>query len=90
MLISGKSRDGSDARPFYGMFVSPDGNEWSSEPYTKKQQLDYKNHETYWDIMNFHKNELTFEEIYETIQNKTSKLSRKHRDFVINYIKYKT
>jgi hypothetical protein len=85
MFVSGKTEDGTDARPVYGMFTSPDGEQWGNQPYTEEQRIDYKNHETYWDIMNFHKNQLTFEEMYETIKKKESKLSRKHRDFVINY-----
>jgi hypothetical protein len=86
MLISGKSKDGSDARPFYGMFTSPDGETWGNQPFTEEQRLDYIEHETYWDIMNFHKNQLSFEEIYELIIKKESKLSRRHREFVIDYI----
>ena len=35
MIYSGKSEDGSDMYPVKGVYVSPDGEEWSNMPYTK-------------------------------------------------------
>ena len=88
MFITGKSADGSDARPVYGMFVSPDGENWGSEPFTKEQEIDEKRFNKFWDIMNFHNNELEIEEIGEIIRNKKSKLCKKDREFVLTYLKY--
>lgn len=38
MFLSGKSHCGWDAREEQGVFVSPDGTEWSNIPYTKEQK----------------------------------------------------
>jgi len=89
MFITGTTSDGSDARPVYGMFINPENdNEWSNMPFTNEQKIDEKRFNKYWDIMNFHKNELEFEEISELIKQKKSKLCRKDRDFVLTYLKY--
>lgn len=38
MMITGSSKDGSDARIAMGMFVSPCGTYWSSAPITHEQK----------------------------------------------------
>jgi len=38
MFFNGKSDCGWDAREEQGVFVSPDGKEWSNLPYTKEQR----------------------------------------------------
>ena len=32
-LYTGKSADGSDMYPAQGMYMSPDGEQWSNQPY---------------------------------------------------------
>ncbi len=89
MLIVGKGPDFKKSRPFQGVFVNPENeNEWSSLPYNTEQEIDEKRFNKYWDIMNFHDNELDIEEIGNLIKNKKSKLCRKDRDFVLTYLKY--
>ena len=91
MFITGNGPDFTTSRPFFGMFTNPDNeDEWGSEPFTKEQEIEEKRFNKYWDIMNFHKNELEFSEIAELIKQKKCKLGRKDRDFVITYLKYHT
>ena len=78
MIYTGKSSDGSDAYPVMGAFVSPDGNEWSSEPYTKEDKM-YQ--ELYFHLS---KNLRYIEEEYELIQQKKSQLSVRLRNYVIH------
>lgn len=85
MFITGTGKDFSTARPVYGMFVSPDGETWGNMPFTKEQELDEKKFNKFWDIMNFYKNKLEFPEIVELIKQKKCNLSRKDREFVLNY-----
>lgn len=40
-FYTGSSPDGSDIREVQGMFVSPDGNEWSNIPYPPKSYKKY-------------------------------------------------
>jgi len=88
MFITGKGIGFGTSRPVYGMFTSPDGEEWSNMPFTKEQKIDEQRFNKYWDIMNFYGNEKEFEEISELIQQKVCKLSRKDREFVLTYLKY--
>jgi hypothetical protein len=81
VMYSGTTEDGSDMYPTMGVFVSPDGNEWSSNPYTKEQKL-YQ--ELYFHLS---KNLRYIEEEYELIQQKKSLLSAILRKYVINLMK---
>jgi hypothetical protein len=83
MMYSGTSEDGSDMYPTMGVFVSPDGEEWSSEPYTKEQKM-YR--EVYYHIA---KNLRSLEDEYELIQQKKSELSTRLRNFVVYLIENK-
>ena len=38
-IYTGSSADGSDIRQVRGMYISPDGNEFSNMPYTKEQRI---------------------------------------------------
>ena len=78
MIYTGKSADGSDAYPVMGAFVSPDGKEWSSEPYTTEDKM-YQ--ELYFHLS---KNLRYIEEEYELIQQKKSQLSVRLRNYVIH------
>jgi hypothetical protein len=60
-----------------GMFASPDGEEWSSEPYTKEDKM--------WEKVYNHlsKNLRTLRDEYEMIMNKKSTLPRVLRDYIV-------
>jgi hypothetical protein len=66
MIFSGKSADGSDMYPIQGVYVSPDGEEWSTKPYTKEDKI--------WGELYSHlaKNLRSLRDEYELIQKKES------------------
>lgn len=62
--------------PVQGVFVSPDGNEWSNKPYTKEDKM-------YQELYPYlAKNLRSLRDEYELVVNKQSKLSKRLRDFV--------
>ena len=82
-FYTGKSADGSDIREVQGMYVSPDGKEWGSKPYTEEQRADeryYKTREEVYDHINAKR---TLREEYHLILAKQSKLCRRCRDWVV-------
>ncbi len=79
-IYFGKSRDGSDMQEFGGMFVSPDGKEWSSEPYTNEQHLankeQKKQQRIYKEIYDYCASKIiSFRDAYNEISRKESGLS---------------
>lgn len=76
MILTGKSADGSDAYPAQGLFLSPDGNQWSNKPYTKEDKM--------WQELYPYlaKNLRSIKDEYNLIQQKNSKLSRSLREYV--------
>jgi len=77
-IYTGKSADGSDMYPAQGVFVSPDGQEWSNMPYTKEDKMWI---ELYPYLA---KNLRSLKDEYGLIQQKKSGLSRRLRDFVVH------
>jgi hypothetical protein len=79
-IYTGKSADGSDMYPVKGVYVHPDGNEWSNMPYTKEDKL--------WEELYPHlaKNLRSLSDEYELILNRQSKLSRRLREGVKHLI----
>ena len=77
-LYTGKSADGSDMYPAQGVFVSPDGEQWSNQPYTKEDKM--------WQELYPYlaKNLRSLKDEYDLIQQKKSGLSRRLRDFVVH------
>lgn len=75
-IYTGKSADGSDMYPVQGVFVSPDGNEWSNMPYTKEDKM-WKELYPY-----LAKNLRSLKDEYELVLNKKSKLSSRLRKYV--------
>ena len=75
-IYTGKSADGSDMYPVQGVFVSPDGNEWSNMPYTKEDKM-WK--ELYPYLAN---NLRSLKDEYELVLNKKSKLGSRLRNYV--------
>ena len=78
MIFTGKSADGSDMHPAQGVFVSPDGEQWSNKPYTKEDKM--------WQELYPHlaKNLRSLKDEYELVKQKKSNLSRRLRDFVVH------
>lgn len=76
MIFTGKSADGSDMYPAKGVYVSPDGKEWSNMPYTKEDKM--------WEELYPYlaKNLRSLKDEYELINQKKSPLSRRLRDYV--------
>jgi hypothetical protein len=77
MIFTGKSADGSDAYPVQGMYVSPDGEQWSNQPFTKEDKM--------WGQIYDHlaANLRSMRMEYDLIQQKKSKLSRRLRDHLV-------
>ena len=77
MIFTGKSTDGSDAYPIQGMYVSPDGEQWSNMPFTKEDKM--------WGQIYDHlaANLRSMRMEYDLIQQKKSKLSRRLRDHLV-------
>ena len=81
-IYIGSTADGSDMKEAKGMFVNPDNNnEWSSRPYPPQQKtISIK--EEYSDYVN---GRYTLDDVYKQIQNKTCKLSKRLREYVLSH-----
>ena len=77
MIFTGKSADGSDMYPANGLYLSPDGEQWSNMPFTKEDKM--------WGQIYDHlaSNLRSPRMEYELIQQKKSKLSRRLRDHLV-------
>lgn len=84
MFISGKTKDGSDAIIPLGVYVSPDGKEWSNMPYTKEQRSQDNTHKEIINHLEYHSRSI-FDEYNLIIEGK-SKLSKRCRDYVIELV----
>ena len=82
MIFTGKSADGSDMYPAMGVFVRPDGEEWSNMPYTKEDKMWQK---LYPELA---KRRHSLKAEYDLVLTKNSTLSRRLRDFVIHLMRY--
>lgn len=80
MILTGKSADGSDAYPPMGMFISPDGKQWSNQPYTKEDKM--------WQELYPYlaKNLRSLKDEYELVIQKKSNLSSRLRNYVKHLI----
>jgi hypothetical protein len=78
MIYTGKSADGSDMYPAMGLFVSPDGNQWSNQPYTKEDKM-WKELYPY-----LAKNLRSLKDEYELVKENKSKLTFRLRNYVIS------
>lgn len=92
MLYTGQSEDGSDAIQA-GVYLSPDGKEWSSEPYTEEQKQHEKDVNMYKGIITYlrekHQENKGFDgkllSEYHLVLHKKSKLTRKQRDWLVKF-----
>jgi hypothetical protein len=77
MIFTGKSADGSDMYPANGVYLSPDGEQWSNMPFTKEDKM--------WGQIYDHlaANLRSPRMEYDLIQQKKSKLSRRLRDHLV-------
>lgn len=80
MIFTGRSADGSDMFPANGVYLSPDGEEWSNMPYTKEDRM----HEEVYDYLASNLRSMRME--YNLIKEKKSKLSRRLRDYIVSVI----
>ena len=82
MIFTGKSADGSDMYPAMGVFVRPDGEEWSNEPYTKEDKL----WQDLYPELAKRRHSLRME--YDLVLQKKSTLSRTLRDYVMHLMTF--
>lgn len=76
MFLTGKTKDGSDAREVQGMYISECGTQWSNMPYPIHREL-YR-HLTY--------TKLDLKQAYEAILNGNSKASKRVQKYLLaNY-----
>jgi hypothetical protein len=79
MMFTGRTADGSDAHPSLGMFVSPDGEQWSNMPFTAEQRRYDKAYRHYEKIINHVKDKRTFREEHELVKSGASLLPKAYR-----------
>lgn len=83
MFLTGRTKDGSDAIQT-GMYISPDGNEWSNMPYTKEQKTGELLTRYHWELFDYLGDNLrSFNMELELVLQKKSKLPRRLRDYMI-------
>lgn len=75
-IYTGKSEDGTDMYEAEGLYLSPDGNQWSNQPYTIEDKM-WKELYPY-----LAKNLRSLKDEYELVLNKQSKLSSRLRNYV--------
>ena len=80
-MFTGKSEDGSDMREVEGVYVHPDGKQWSSEPWiiTKEDKM-------YWEIRDHIDGKRSLQDEYDLVKTKKSTLSRALRDFLVKFM----
>lgn len=90
-IYRGSSADGWDMREVQGAFISPDGNEWSTKPYTLEQ---------FQHLVAYNKKDRSYEAVakhlttekhsivkeLKLINEKKSKLPRKLRLFIVDLL----
>ena len=81
MIFTGKSADGSDAKEAEGMYVHPDGEQWSNQPWiiTKEDKM-------YWEIRDHIDGKRSLQDEYDLVKAKKSTLSRALRDFLVKFM----
>ena len=81
MIFTGKSADGSDMREVEGVYVHPDGKQWSSQPWiiTKEDKM-------YWEIRDHIDGKRSLQDEYDLVKAKKSTLSRALRDFLVKFM----
>lgn len=89
-FYTGKTADGSDMEEVGGMFVSPDGKEWSNTPYTQEQYLQAKEerrlNRIYKEILEHINGKRTLQDEYNLIKNKQSGMSARCKKFLVDLI----
>jgi hypothetical protein len=80
-FYTGKTADGSDMLQT-GVYLSPDGNEWSNKPYTEEQKMKEKEHNIHWKVFDHISGKRTLRDEYDLIKEKKSTLSKTCRDYV--------
>jgi len=90
MFYSGRTEDGSDMRESQGMYTSPCGNFWGSEPYTDEQKAHAKEYNYHTRMHNNIHDHLggcrSFQKEYELVKQNKSTLPKSLREYLINWI----
>ena len=93
-FYTGKTADGSDMEEVEGMYLSPNGKEWSSVPYKypyiqENEKFTDKEHRLYWEIYDYLNGKRSFRDEYNLILEKKSELSKAQRDYLIKQFEQK-
>ena len=81
-IYTGSTADGSDMKEAEGMFINPDNDdEWSSRPYPSQQKIISIKEE----LLDYQNGRYTLDDVYKQIQNKTCKLSKRLREYVLSH-----
>ena len=90
-MIVGSTADGADARIHPGMYLHPDGKQWSNEPFTWEQivhdreiRRENRIHDEIYDYCE--KRRITWRDAYNQIASKSSGLSARCKKYLINII----
>lgn len=90
-IFTGSSEDGWDMREAQGAYVSPDGNEWSTLPYTLEQSYHQKEYDRETRMIQslkpYIKCTKDLHTEYQKILDKKSNLSKSQRDWIVNRFK---
>jgi hypothetical protein len=80
-MYTGTTADGSDMKEFEGLYLSPDGNQFSNVPWplTKEDRM-------YWEIRDHIDGKRSLQDEYDLIKAKKSTLSRALRDFLVKFM----
>jgi len=80
-IYTGRITDGSDMKEVEGMHVNPDNpDEWSNKPYPSQIKWISRNKR----IIDHMNGKYCLNDVYQQIKNKTCKLSKMDRDFVLS------
>ena len=89
LMLTGKSKDGSDAKQVEGVYIDPDNtNIWRSEPYPKQLKIlrkMAKRERVYNEVLDYMDGKYTLNDVYLQIQNKVCPLSVRCREFVLEH-----
>ena len=80
-MYTGTTADGSDMKEFEGLYLSPDGEQFSNVPWllTKEDRM-------YWTIRDHIDGKRSLQDEYDLVKAKKSTLSRALRDFLVKFM----
>lgn len=84
-IFTGQSEDGIGMRQG-GVYMRPDGKEWSNRPYTKEQKEDAKMIKLHDHVFSTIKNREELMKEYSKITHKESARPAKERAYIVDYV----